>query len=114
MDALKQLNLKENEKRALLELKARILEKFPDAEIILYGSKAKGNADDESDMDVLILLDREINNALEEEIFHISYEIELKHGVVFGEIVENKDFWVSPKACAMPLHRNIDKEGIAI
>jgi len=29
-------------------------------------------------------------------------------------MVENKDFWDSPLAKAMPLHWNIDREGVTI
>jgi len=114
MKTLIELNLKDNEKKALLELKERILKKFPDAEIILYGSKARGDYDEESDIDVLVLFDREVNTTLEDEIFHISYETGLQYDVVFGIIVENKDFWKSSLAQAMPLHWNIDKEGLTI
>ncbi|MCL4385118.1 MAG: nucleotidyltransferase domain-containing protein [Actinobacteria bacterium] len=111
---LKKINLRENEKNALRELKERILERFPNAEIILYGSKARGDSDEESDIDLLILVESLINTKLEEEIFHISYQIELKYELVFGEIVENKDFWNTPLANAMPLHWNIDREGVHI
>jgi len=113
MKALKELNLNEKEIRALQELKEKVLEIFSSAEIILYGSKVKGQDDEESDIDLLILIDKQVTTALEEEIFHISYEIELKYEVIFGEIVvENNDFWNTPLARAMPLHRKIDKEGI--
>ena len=111
---LNKINLIDNEKNALLELKEIILARFPDAEIILYGSKARGDSDKESDIDLLILVESLINSKLEEEIFHLSYQIELKYEVVFGEIVENKDFWNTPLANAMPLHRNIDREGVHI
>lgn len=114
MKTLQELNLKENERKALQELKKRVSERFPDAEIILYGSKARGDADEESDIDILVLLDSKISNALEEEIFHISYTIELEYDLVFGVIVENKDFWRTPLANAMPLHWNIDEEGVPI
>ncbi|MEW6621124.1 MAG: nucleotidyltransferase domain-containing protein [bacterium] len=114
MKALKELNLKENEIKALQELKEKILERFPVTEIIIYGSKARGDADEESDIDVLILINKEVNTVLEEEIFHMSYEIELKYDVVFGEMVENNDFWNTPLAKAMPLHWNIDREGIRL
>jgi predicted nucleotidyltransferase len=111
---LNKINLRDNEKNALQELKEIILARFPDAEIILYGSKARGDSDEESDIDLLILVESLINSKIEEEIFHLSYQIELKYEVVFGEIVENKDFWNTPLANAMPLHRNIDKEGVLI
>ncbi|MBE0477817.1 nucleotidyltransferase domain-containing protein [Candidatus Aerophobetes bacterium] len=114
MRTLRELNLKENEKKALHELKRRLLKKFPDAEIILYGSKARGDSDEESDIDVLVLLGREVNNTLEEEIFSISFKIELNYDVIFGIIVYPQKFWDSPLGKAMPLHWNVDKEGIPI
>ena len=106
--------LRKNEKEALEELKVKILKKFTDAKIILYGSKARGDFNKESDIDLLILIGKKISTKLEEEIYHISYEIELKYNVVFGVIIENQEFWETPLANAMPLHWNIDREGIAI
>ncbi|MHB1335378.1 MAG: nucleotidyltransferase domain-containing protein, partial [Candidatus Humimicrobiaceae bacterium] len=81
---LKRINLKDNERKALQELKERLLKKYPEVEIILYGSKARGDSDEESDIDLLILVESLINTKLEEEIFHISYQIELKFEVIFG------------------------------
>mgnify|MGYP000117779977 CR=1 FL=1 len=114
MKRFNDLKLKDNEKKALQELKERILEKFPDAEIILYGSKVREDADEESDIDVLILIEEEVNTSMEDEIFHTAYDIELKYEVVFGVLVENKNFWKAPLANAMPIHWNIDKEGVPL
>ncbi|MGB9683048.1 MAG: nucleotidyltransferase domain-containing protein [bacterium] len=114
MKNLEQLKLKDFEKRALEELKQKIKEKFPDAEIILYGSKVRGDFDEESDIDLLILVDGQVNSKVEEEISKIAYEIELKYDVVFGKVVENKNFWNSKLAKAMPFHQNVDKEGVSL
>ena len=111
---LKKINLKDNERKALQELKEKLLRKYPGVEIILYGSKARGDFDKESDIDLLILVKSTVNSRLEEEITHISFDIELNYDVVFGKIVENKDFWNMPLAKAMPLHLNIDKEGVHV
>jgi predicted nucleotidyltransferase len=112
MKSITQLNLKENEKKALQELTEKLSERLPEVEIILYGSKARDDSEAFSDIDVLVLLDREVNNSLEEEIFSIAYELELD--VVFGILVESKVFWNSDLAHAMPIHWNIDREGIMI
>ncbi len=41
---LKKIELKKNEKEALKELKEKILGRFPDTRIVLYGSKARGDS----------------------------------------------------------------------
>ena len=38
---LKKMNLKVNERKALWELKERLIKKYPGVEVILYGSKAR-------------------------------------------------------------------------
>lgn len=42
------------------------------------------------------------------------YDMELKYSVVFGVIVYEKAFWNSDLAAVMPLHQNIDREGLAV
>ena len=114
MRSLEQLNLKANEKKALHELKKNLLKKFPDAEIIIYGSKTRGDYEQFSDIDLLILVDSQVNRELKEKITEITYSVELKYDVVFGTIVEKRSFWNSPLANAMPLHWNIDREGVRV
>jgi predicted nucleotidyltransferase len=69
MRSLVSLNLKENEREALLELKSKLLQRFPNIEIILYGSKARGDFNKESDIDLLILIDSEISRRIRAEEF---------------------------------------------
>jgi len=99
---------------SIFELKKRLQEEFPDVAVILYGSKARGDDEDFSDIDLLILLDREINSKLKEKTIAIAYDIELKYDVVFSIIVKNREFWNSPLAKTIPLHWNIDKEGVLL
>lgn len=114
MKKFAQLELKKNEEKALGELKQRLLKKFSDVEIILYGSKVRGTSQEFSDIDLLIILNCKVNRKLKEEITKITYELELKHDVVFGTIVENREFWNSRLAKAMPFRWNIDKEGVRL
>jgi predicted nucleotidyltransferase len=106
--------LKKNELGALRELKETLSNKFNEVDLILYGSKARGDFAEFSDLDVLVLTGTEINNDLEEEIFNISFKIELKYDVILGIVVYPKVFWNSDLGISMPLHWNIKKEGINV
>ena len=111
---LSQLKLNKNERNALEELKEKLQSAFTDIEIILYGSKVRGDFQEFSDIDILILTNTQVTRNLKEDITDVLYDIELKYNVVFGKIIENRDFWQSSLANAMPLHWNIDKEGIRL
>jgi len=108
------LNLQENEKKALLELKEILFRNFSVYKIILYGSKARGDFDEESDIDILVILNNKVDDDIREKIFSISFKIEIKHDVILGILVEHKDFWNSPLAGSMPVHSNIDLEGVPL
>jgi len=114
MKNIAQLKLKENEKMALQELKQKLLKSFPDVKVILYGSKVRSDDEEFSDIDLLILINSQVIRRIKEEITEITYDMELKYDVVFGIIIENRDFWESPLANAMPLHWNIDREGVHV
>ena len=111
---MKVLNIRENEKKALIELKEKLKDVFKNVKIILFGSKARGKFDKESDIDILILLDCPVTSKIEEDISKIAYEIELKYGVVFGKIIENINYWNNPRNKYTPLYQNIEKEGLQI
>ncbi len=104
-EKLRTIEFRGKRKKALLELKKKLVERFPDTEIFIYGSKVRGDSDEESDIDVLVLLNREVNNTLEEKIFSTAFKVELKYNVIFGIIVYPQKFWDSPlgKAIATAL-----------
>jgi predicted nucleotidyltransferase len=94
--------------------KTAVLRIVPDATIILYGSRARGNADPMSDYDMLILIDREVSRPLEEKIGDALYAIELEQGIVIPAIIFNRDDWNQPHFRTLPLHENIDREGVIV
>ena len=114
MKKLNKLKLKEKDLNAICKLKKKMLDRFPQIQIILYGSKVRSSDEELSDIDILILLDRKIDTELERQILDIAYDVELEFDVVFGVMIESKDFWNSSLAKIMPLHQNIDKGGVLI
>lgn len=96
------------------EFKRRVQAVFPEAEFILFGSAARGEREEFSDIDLLVILDREVNTKLKEQIYDLGYDLELEHGVILGTLVESREFWESDLANAMPLKQNVDREGVRI
>jgi len=84
------------------------------AEVILYGSRARGDNKRDSDWDVMILLNRRNVDKKVEQIFrHHLLDIELEIGVPISVFVYSKSDWEG-KYSITPLFKNIKKEGILI
>ncbi len=105
--------LSDNETLAIEEFRKKILARFGITDIILFGSKARGEENRYSDIDILVLLEQEPNISIEEEIIDIGFDIELKYDVVLGILVHSKAFWNS-KGILMPIHKEIERDGIQI
>jgi len=84
------------------------------AEVILYGSRARGDNKRDSDWDVMILLNRKnVDKKTEQAFRHHLLDIELEIGVPISVFVYSKSDWEG-KFSITPLFRSIKKEGISI
>jgi|SRR3989339_192358 predicted nucleotidyltransferase len=104
----------DREKNIALRIKNKIKERDSSAEIILYGSHASGTANEGSDWDILILLDREdVNLKTEQEYRHHLLDLELEIGEPISVMVYSKNRW-DARHSITPLYRSISKEGITL
>ena len=104
-----------NINEALNRLKGKLAENFgAGTEIFLFGSAARGEYGEFSDVDVLVLVSQEVDISLEEQVFDLAFEVGLEYDIVFGVIVYSRRFWKTPRAAVMPLYENINREGIRI
>ena len=115
MRQLEELQFLNDEERALLKRCSDIIRDIePSAELILYGSRARGDAEPESDYDLLILIDGEANFKKEELICRKIYPIELETGKALTAIVYNRQLWNGSLYRAMPFHKNIERDGAIV
>ena len=92
----------------------RIKNKDPKAEIILFGSHARGDAKEDSDWDVLILIDQNKNSrSIEKKYRDEMFELELEIGKPISTFVFSKSDW-NTKYSFTTLYRNIKKEGVRL
>lgn len=86
----------------------------PDAQAILYGSEARGEARPGSDVDLLILLDKnEITLEEEEEITAPLYDMEFEQGIVISPIVMTRKHWEEAKKQTL-FYYSVLKDGILL
>jgi predicted nucleotidyltransferase len=84
------------------------------AEVVLYGSRARGDATEESDYDLLIISDSQATIEAEDRLRRALYDIQLETASVITVLMVNRDQWGTPLSKAMPLHQNIERDGIAL
>ncbi len=86
----------------------------PGAEIILYGSRARGDAESDSDWDLLILVDGPVDGERKTAIRHRLYEVEWDSDEVLMSMIFSREDWDSPLYRAMPFHQNVDRDGVSL
>lgn len=86
---------------------------YADMEVILYGSYARQEADEDSDVDVMVLLDmpREKLPAYRRNMAKIAGDMLFDYGVVVSPVLENRTFFERNRE-TYPFFRNVDREGI--
>lgn len=103
-----------DQKELLEQIRQAVREVEPDAEIILYGSRSRGEAFLESDWDFLILVDGHISDERTDRIRHRLYEVEWESEEVISSIIRNREEWNGGLYKAMPFHQRVEQEGIRL
>jgi|GEM_PF-270885 len=83
-------------------------------QIVLYGSQARADAEQDSDLDLLVLVPDSVNLTQKRAIHDAIYEIGLDNDVVVSVIITTHRQWESPVTQSLPLYKNITQEGIRV
>lgn len=106
-------SLTQEEKKAILEFTELVRQKFGSLikEIILFGSKARGDKRKYSDVDILIVLNN-LSWEIKKAISELAAQENLKYNVLISTIRYDIDTWENPVIKASPFGVTVRKEGI--
>ncbi len=103
--------MRAKEKRILKRLVEKIKKIVPEAEIILFGSKARGDDTLFSDVDILILVDKKEKK---EEILEVCFQFELEHDILISPLIRTRDEWNSFPYNVSEIRHFIEEEGVRL
>jgi len=101
--------------RAALEaVRDQLTVQFEIDRVVVFGSAAWGRPDEESDVDVLIVLRDKLDLETEDRISRVIFEINLEYDTNLSELIVDRHTWDHGLASAMPIHEEIEKRGIPV
>lgn len=114
MRALDQIDLGSRECAALEEAVRLLKARFPVEQVILFGSKARGDGDPESDLDLLILTTRELGWREQDALVDALFDIELAHDVLLSPLAVARREWETGPYRVLPIHAEIERDGVLL
>lgn len=99
------------------QMSSKLQEIFPHEhlDVILFGSYARNDADDGSDIDIMYLVDSSRQTIAEKhwQIGEAAAELLLDRGIVVSPVVENRAYYQA-NASLLPFFKNVAREGVRV
>lgn len=108
-------NLSAIEREALADLRARLSNELPYVEdVILFGSAARGTADAESDIDLLVLTAYALPYEQRHQITNLLTEINYLYETNFSSLVIDRTEWEEGVMTVLPIKSEIERDGVPV
>lgn len=114
MKTLLDLHLPQVLYNALQAAQERISAMLPVDRIVLFGSVVRGEADEESDVDLLIVLKEPPTHQVRNRISRMILDVNLEYDTNLSELIVDRQNWDHGIPSVLPIHRKIEEEGIPL
>jgi uncharacterized protein len=102
------------ERQVLDRFKAALHRSLDVADIILFGSRARGDAEEFSDMDVIVVIEGEVDRRVRDLVSDAAWEAGFEAGIVMVPVVFPRSEWESDAVRYSLLGRAVAQEGVPL
>ncbi len=114
MKSLDKAPLEKREKEAI-EAASRILkERFSIDNVILFGSKARGDSDADSDIDLLLIGSKGLHWKDEKALVDALFDVGMEYDVIFSPLFTSSEEWNNGLFKDLPIYGEITREGALV
>jgi predicted nucleotidyltransferase len=108
-------HLTQIERQAATEFVDKVYHHFGDqvTSILLFGSRARGDADEDSDMDLLVVL-TDTEPGIVRAIRDLAADVWLKYGIYLSTRVWSQDHWRTIADLQTQFYLNVRKDGVSL
>jgi uncharacterized protein len=114
MRTLDRIKLTEKDRTSVLQAAQSLKSELPVSKVILFGSKARGQADVYSDLDILVVLSCPVTARLRDRVSEKLAEINLQNDVVLSSVVVFEKEWADGLIRYTPIHAEIQRDGCEV
>lgn len=109
------LHLTTNEQAWLDEYRRELKERFPGnlEDVVVFGSKARGDDRPDSDVDVLVVL-READRQIKREARLLGHKLAAASEAVPSILVYTNSEWQERAKCGSPFYRAVMRDGVHV
>jgi uncharacterized protein len=100
--------MKERDRKTAIELKRRLSASVPLLDLRVFGSRARGDLDEYSDMDVFVLVET-LNKELKQKIRNIVWEVGFENFILISPLIFTKDEIENTPLRSSQIVRNISE-----
>ena len=111
MKGIKDAPLSKREREAIEKAVHTLKKHFPVNKVILFGSKARGDYDMESDIDLLIVTSCRLHWKEEKRVVEMLFDIGMEYDVIFSPLFATNEEWEGGIFTRFPIYKEIIKDG---
>jgi predicted nucleotidyltransferase len=114
MKLFESASLMKNESEAIEAAIRMLKSEFSVSKVILFGSKARGDHDEHSDIDLLVVGSKSLHWKEEKAIVGALFDIGMEYDVIFSPLFTSVDEWENGIFTEFPVYQEISRDGAIV